>query len=215
MTIDAHAAERVRFFTGQVLTADDFTDEQRYHRRRLREHNRFLHGWGVVCGLDVGATPSAGRPWQVTVSPGYAISAQGDPIHVTAPISLDLASGDLRSGDPCARARPGAPAGEDGIVHVAVRAIDCEVRPVPAPLGGDDAGREFSRIRDAHELTWLAELPETHAPGGPDAAPAPWSPCPSDPWVVIATVRLPATRSTEVRDVRPFEHRRTLPAPGR
>ena len=37
--------ERSRFFTGQVLTADDLQREQDYHRDKARLHNRFLHGW--------------------------------------------------------------------------------------------------------------------------------------------------------------------------
>ncbi len=45
--------ERSRFFTGQVLTADDLQREQDYHRDKARLHNRFLHGWGVVAGLMV------------------------------------------------------------------------------------------------------------------------------------------------------------------
>jgi len=49
--------ERLNYFYGQVLGLHDFRDEQAYVQEKLRLHNRCLHGWGVVCGLDVRAEP--------------------------------------------------------------------------------------------------------------------------------------------------------------
>lgn len=45
--------DRVHYFTGRYLAARDFKDEQSYHRSHHYLHNRMLHGWGVVCGLEV------------------------------------------------------------------------------------------------------------------------------------------------------------------
>ena len=50
--------ERVRYFPRQLLPADDLSAEPDYLRERARRHNRYLHGWGVVCGCSV--TPIGG-----------------------------------------------------------------------------------------------------------------------------------------------------------
>jgi hypothetical protein len=74
---------RVNFFTGQLLTAADFTAEQEYHRERLRLHNRCCHGWGVVCGLEVSA-----RGDEVTIAPGMALDCQGEHVVLGTPSTL-------------------------------------------------------------------------------------------------------------------------------
>lgn len=45
--------ERLNYFYGQMLGAADFRGEQAYFREKLKLHNRCLHGYGVVCGLQV------------------------------------------------------------------------------------------------------------------------------------------------------------------
>ena len=65
--------ERVRYFSRQLIGAEDMTAEQRYFRERLRRHNRFAHGWGVVCGCDVKPAPLPKKPWRVRVCPGYVL----------------------------------------------------------------------------------------------------------------------------------------------
>ncbi|WP_419694223.1 hypothetical protein ACN2CC_26455 [Mesorhizobium muleiense] len=49
--------ERLNYFYGQMLGAADFRAEQSYFREKLKLHNRCLHGYGVVCGLEVTAVP--------------------------------------------------------------------------------------------------------------------------------------------------------------
>ena len=44
---------RPRFFAGQMLNADDLNRLEAYIRGKNRLHNRQLHGWGVVNGLEV------------------------------------------------------------------------------------------------------------------------------------------------------------------
>jgi hypothetical protein len=45
--------DRLNYFYGQLLGARDFRLEQDFFREKLRLHNRCLHGYGVVCGLEV------------------------------------------------------------------------------------------------------------------------------------------------------------------
>lgn len=45
--------QRLAYYRGQLLGVDEFQAEQRYHREKQRLHNRFLHGYGIVCGFQV------------------------------------------------------------------------------------------------------------------------------------------------------------------
>jgi hypothetical protein len=71
--------DRTRFFSGQLLTEADLNNEQSYWLAKGRLHNRLLHGWGVVCGMQVVCSECDG--W-VTVKPGYAIDPCGNDIIV-------------------------------------------------------------------------------------------------------------------------------------
>lgn len=62
---------RPRFFAGQILTEADLNRLEQYVIDKNRLHNRYLHGWGVVCGLVVSCNPCSDR---VNVSAGYAQS---------------------------------------------------------------------------------------------------------------------------------------------
>jgi hypothetical protein len=49
--------QRLTYFYGQLLGPKDLLGEQAYLREKLRLANRLLHGWGVVCGLEVEPAP--------------------------------------------------------------------------------------------------------------------------------------------------------------
>jgi hypothetical protein len=76
--------ERVNYFHGQILTADDFQAEQEYCLARFRRHNRYLHGWGTVCGLEVSVVDLS----EIIVQPGLAIDCAGNEIYVDAPVKM-------------------------------------------------------------------------------------------------------------------------------
>jgi hypothetical protein len=48
---------RMNYFHGQLIGARDFRTEQDYFRARLRHANRCLHGYGVLCGLELQPVP--------------------------------------------------------------------------------------------------------------------------------------------------------------
>jgi len=77
------ALKRVNYFSGQLLTEAEFRLEQEYHLELRRRHNRCLHGWGVVCGLEVGVGQG-----EITVTPGFALDCQGEEIVSPAPTVL-------------------------------------------------------------------------------------------------------------------------------
>src|SRR5215471_3886245 len=70
----ADATKRLRYFEGQVLGAQDFTDEQDYILDRQRRYSRFLNAAGIVDGLEVRKAAGQG---QIEVHPGTALDAQG------------------------------------------------------------------------------------------------------------------------------------------
>jgi len=210
--------ERVRYFPRQLLTADDMRCEEEYFREKLRRHNRFLHGWGVVCGCTVEPVPEAKTP-SVRVCPGYAVGPQGDEILIDCCIELELKTG--ASQQPCAVRWPCPPTGDVAVagdgratVYIAVRYAECFSRPVrvhPAGCGCDETGCEYSRVRDSYEIKVLWQLPQSHVDARKDDEawckavhqmppemarrrhlfPVPPCPeCDSDPWVVLATVSL-------------------------
>lgn len=78
---------RPRFFDGQLLSADDLNRLERYIVQKNRLHNRTLHGWGVVCGLEVVCDSCKD---QVIVHQGYALSPCGDDIVVSNNVSVPV-----------------------------------------------------------------------------------------------------------------------------
>lgn len=48
---------RPNYYFGQLLSTREFIGEQDYFRRKLMLHNRCLHGYGVVCGLEITPVP--------------------------------------------------------------------------------------------------------------------------------------------------------------
>ena len=77
---------RPAFFTGQLLTKENFEAEQNYHRDARSKHNLRLHSWGVVDGLTVSQT----GPTTISVAPGLAIDELGRELLLQGPESLDL-----------------------------------------------------------------------------------------------------------------------------
>jgi hypothetical protein len=80
---------RPRFFAGQLLTEEDLNRLDHYILAKNRLHNRFLHGWGVACGLEVvcGHCHDQGT---VLVKPGYALSPCGNDIVVCQATTVDI-----------------------------------------------------------------------------------------------------------------------------
>jgi hypothetical protein len=53
----------------------------------IADHNKYLHGSGVVCGLQVHCNPDR---TMITVEKGYALECEGNVIRVTSPIFYNL-----------------------------------------------------------------------------------------------------------------------------
>lgn len=83
---------RPRFFAGQLLTEEDLNRLDRYIVEKNRLRNRYLHGAGVACGLEVvcpGCETENSRG-SVVVRPGYALSPCGNDIVLCRQETVDV-----------------------------------------------------------------------------------------------------------------------------
>ena len=123
---------RVRYFRGQMITADDLAAEQDYFLKKIRRHNRNLHGSGVVAGLEVSLVKDL-----IVVLPGYAFDCVGDEILVEDKVELHLPV-DQRE------------------TYLTLRYVERARDRVPVVLN-DKEKFENSRIEEGYELTFLSE----------------------------------------------------------
>ncbi len=135
--------DRVRFFNGQLLTADDFDLQTEYFRKQNKQHNVYLHGDGVIRGLRVRAADPTG--WQVIVEKGVAVDCSGNEMHVESDqvVNLEEMVGSVSS-----------PVVDREFV-ICIKYKEEEGCPVPGTNPGDFCGGaryENSRIKDGYSL---------------------------------------------------------------
>jgi hypothetical protein len=189
--------ERTHYFEGQLLSAEDLAQDQLYFRERTRRHNRSLHGWGVVSGLDV--APGTGK-LEILVSPGYAIDPRGEEIFVEGEVAVDLCR-EHRDDDtvlPCdsdeeGESRDVVERSPGQRLYVAVRYMECYSRPVPVP-GGMGESTAYTRIREGFQISALAALPDASL----------------ESWVVLAEVTVGSRH--RVANIDPVTDRRRVGA---
>lgn len=80
--------ERNKYFYGKLLSVDDFEAEQRYMNDKRRIINRFLHGSGVVCGMNVVLVDDI----TISVEMGLALDFAGREIMLEQPIMKRLST---------------------------------------------------------------------------------------------------------------------------
>lgn len=130
-----HPLTRVNYFTGQVLTVDDFRTEQNYRLAKHRRHNLLCHGFGVVQGLEVSVVKNGGI-WEAIVHPGFAIDAAGNEIQLCAEVRAPL----VQSQSP---------------IHVVVVYRECPTEVVPVlgePGTSESSSTMPSRVLEASEV---------------------------------------------------------------
>ncbi|MCW3494220.1 hypothetical protein [Microbacterium sp. SSM24] len=149
---------RNTWFTGKLLTERDLTDEQRYLLGKITRHNQYLHGYGIVCGLEVAEHPNpACREELVVVGPGLAIDCCGHEILLTHEEVVPLA--DL------VRAAWAADHGDDPLtgphrVQLCIGYRECLTEDVEAFLEPcDDMGARPNRILDSYAFGVRLDAP--------------------------------------------------------
>jgi hypothetical protein len=84
---DIPELERITFYQGELLRADDLTTLDSNNQELRWLHNRSLHNWGIGFGLDVQGSTGA---TSVTVNPGYATDISGHEIILPNPLTLPI-----------------------------------------------------------------------------------------------------------------------------
>lgn len=89
MTSKDDKLRRLRPFEGLCLTARDLEDEQDYHRKNLQRHNLFLHGHGIVQGLQV-ELQQRGQRYIAIIQAGFGITRLGQQVLLAEAVSVQL-----------------------------------------------------------------------------------------------------------------------------
>src|SRR6266704_3280229 len=190
-------SERPVYATGMLLDAQDFADEQTYHRVQLARAMAFLAGGGTLAGLrvthQIATTGADAVPEEIRVEPGLAVDRLGRLIELPRPACLRLprwydAQNAIDGGDTLkrsayadlnrflsARAIAEAAGVPDRAVvaDVFLRFVACPRGLTPSFAAGPfDAlnAVSTSRVRDAYD--GLPVAPGAIAIGDPTAAPA-------------------------------------------
>ncbi len=187
----AGALKRPRFDVADYLTAGDLSAEQAWRRQRLRRHNRYLHGWGIVCGLLVAPAQDPTRPWGLVVCPGYALGPYGDEIIVSCAVRVELGE--------WLWSRPDA----TSVAYVAIRYAETAGAPRMyrvAECDCDDRKTRQSRTSEKYRIDVLWSRPDPGATPDVDLCHdlPPCSPCPAIAYVLLAAVQLPADEATTI-----------------
>lgn len=158
-------ADRTYYALGTMLGAEDFQDEQLYHRGRLARALAYLFGAGTVAGLRVRfrgeETPPGGEPvtlpaeqHEIIVEAGLALDPFGRLIEVPRRVCLRLAR--WFDAQDAGLVTSAIPAGSDrAAAWLFVRFRPCERGRTPVIAEGPfDATNATapSRIRDAYEV---------------------------------------------------------------
>ena len=129
---------RNHFFAGRLLTAADLELEQTYFRNKSKLHNRALHGFGIVTGLEV-----SHRRDKLVIAAGLALDCQGNEILIAEPVSHPLPDLDSRTAS-----------------YLTINYQEQATNPTPA-LGNDELC-EQALIVESFNLAFESQNPNQH-----------------------------------------------------
>ena len=130
--------ERVIYFNGQLLSAQDFKDEQVYFQEKHRLINRCILGWGIICGLNVLLHRGT-----VRIQPGLALDCQGNEILVPEAVDLPLPETETSQ-------------------YIVIQYTEklCKFVSAPAPFGtGDNDNTQPTRILETYIINYRTDNP--------------------------------------------------------
>jgi hypothetical protein len=163
--------KKARYFHGMLMTERDFQDEQKYHIEKRKLVNRMLHGFGVVCGLQIKPTPSASST--IIISRGLALDCYGNEIFVNKEYSLNLEN--ILTPEPVPAAKKAickeeTASGDKDKLYIIIRynERDTDQVPIYAP-GGDckEKACENSRNREGFCIDYTYDRPNCCDPVAP------------------------------------------------
>lgn len=139
--------ERNRYYYGKHLTVNDFVLEQEYMNNKRRFINRYLHGTGVICGLNVVAMDKK----TISVEAGAALDFAGREIVVESPVMKVLSSIDGFNEED-----------EADSLYLCINYNENETQPVYSVNGAGSAnqGLEFNSYTENYSLHLTSKRPD-------------------------------------------------------
>ena len=185
--------ERVNYATGVLLAAEDFRDEQTYHRARLARVLAALAGFGTLAGLRVFPPEASDPELELRVAPRIAIDRFGRLIEIAEPYCIRIARWFAGTSTAALRAAvhraPRVSVPVAVVTDVFVAALSCARAKTPAfatgPFDALDAVVP-ARLAEAAQLELVLR-----AEGGPDPIPSPrnfWPAADATPEAKLAAV---------------------------
>ena len=146
--------KRPKYSFGLVMGVDEFEQEQLYHIEKNRLHNRMLHGYGTVCGLQISVQDSSDmeKGPEVMVSSGIALNRLGQEIRIPSAQCAYLNQWLKNNSDTIMTTSPP----ETISINIVLCYRECETDNVPlpgVPCRSQDDTLAFSRIADDFELS--------------------------------------------------------------
>ena len=122
--------ERVNYATGVLLDAQDFIDEQTYHRARLAAALKAFGGFGTLSGLRVIPPDPTDPDLELSVAPGLALDRFGRLIQIDAAQCIRLTR--WFAATSTAALRSAMPVAGTVVADVFLSAVDCARGKTPA-----------------------------------------------------------------------------------
>jgi len=85
----SQSIERPNYYEGQILGANDLSSAVDYSRGKWERHDRYLHSWGIVTGLELELLVIDKSTKRVIVKPGSAIDGHGREIVLSSEFTLE------------------------------------------------------------------------------------------------------------------------------
>ncbi len=148
--------ERNQYFQGKLLTAADFEAEQQFFITKDQSAHHWMHGAGIVCGLEVKEVKKGDKGLLVELGEGVALDCCGRDIVVThdrpAPSLVDdryvQVEGQLA----------------EGMNYLYLQYHYYSTAPWPALGKGSNCGEEaceYSRVRETYKVTVTQTAPKS------------------------------------------------------
>lgn len=230
---------RPHFSPRQLVTADDLNAGVSYLVERSRRHNRYLHGCGIVCGLQLDASMALNQDTlDLSISAGAAIGPHGDMITVPARPSLlfnAIMTGEDSYISVSTLIATLLAGGQDEFeLHLLLRHTGGppdDLRPEFPDLCRDGSGALLpTRLTEGYALALATTLPPDCAAADPPAC-GPLldptrsehaeelmnlfscrPPSPKDQWVVVGSIVLNLTIAGQIAVAVHYRHRTLLPS---
>ncbi len=138
---------RNKYFYGKLLTVRDFNLEQSYFINKIRFSHKYLHGMGVVCGLNVKISSVSDEKLELNISSGVAVDCCGNEIVIPENATKEVENWENVD--------------KSSNIYILLKYSECETEPVPNVSNTSTCEEECcnSRIQETFSLYATNEEP--------------------------------------------------------